>query len=40
MGFQNKQLISRKILITKPELNGKTLAQLKSGITSEQALPV
>ena len=27
--FQNKQLISRKILITKPELNGKTLAQLK-----------
>ena len=27
--FQDKQLISRKILITKPELNGKTLAQLK-----------
>ena len=26
--FQNKQLISRKILITKPALNGKTLAQL------------
>ena len=27
--FKNKNLISRKILITKPELNGKTLAQLK-----------
>lgn len=27
--FQNKELVSRKILITKPELNGKTLAQLK-----------
>ena len=26
---QNKDLISRRILITKPELNGKTLAQLK-----------
>src|SRR3712207_8063482 len=25
----NKELISRRILITKPELNGKTLAQLK-----------
>lgn len=25
----NKQLISRRILITKPELNGKTLSQLK-----------
>lgn len=27
--FKNKNLISRKILITMPELNGKTLAQLK-----------
>lgn len=27
--LRNKNLISRKILITKPELNGKTLAQLK-----------
>lgn len=25
----NKELISRRILITKPELNGKTLSQLK-----------
>lgn len=28
-GKLNKELISRRILITKPELNGKTLAQLK-----------
>lgn len=25
----NKELVSRRILITKPELNGKTLSQLK-----------
>lgn len=40
MGFPEQTTYFQKILITKPELNGKTLAQLKSGITSEQALPV
>ena len=35
----NKQLISRRILITKPELNGKTLSQLKIRNNFGAALP-
>ncbi len=39
MGFPKQTTYLQKILITKPELNGKTLAQLKSGITSSKHYP-
>ena len=37
---EDKNLISRRILITKPELNGKSLSQLRYVTTSVPASPV